>query len=34
MAGKYYLGLDNGTTGTTALILDENGTAWDAGTKS
>ena len=23
MAGKYYLGLDNGTTGTTALILDE-----------
>ncbi|MBQ2063893.1 MAG: glycerol kinase, partial [Firmicutes bacterium] len=23
MAGKYYLGLDNGTTGTTALILNE-----------
>jgi len=24
MAKKYYLGLDNGTTGTTALLLDEN----------
>ena len=24
MAHKYYLGIDNGTTGTTALILDEN----------
>ena len=23
---KYYLGLDQGTTGTTALLLDEN---WD-----
>lgn len=26
MAKKYFLGLDQGTTGTTALILDEN---WD-----
>ncbi len=24
MEGKYYLGLDNGTTGTTALVLDQN----------
>lgn len=24
MIKKYYLGLDNGTTGTTALLLDEN----------
>ena len=24
MSKKYYLGLDNGTTGTTALLLDEN----------
>ena len=24
MARKFYLGLDQGTTGTTALILDEN----------
>lgn len=24
MAGKYFLGLDNGTTGTTALVLDQD----------
>ena len=24
MLKKYYLGIDNGTTGTTALLLDEN----------
>ena len=24
MAKKYFLGIDNGTTGTTALLLDEN----------
>ena len=24
MAGKYYLGLDSGTTGTTALVMDQD----------
>jgi glycerol kinase len=31
MVGKYYLGLDQGTTGTTALILDKNWDIWSKG---
>ena len=31
MVGKYYLGLDQGTTGTTALILDKNWNVWSKG---